>query len=237
MHWPRRRTPAHRPVRPAVRRPRRHRRITGCEPVHRLPQQVPDQARRRLPPGHHPAQHGHAERLTDALRYEPCSLTCANWLRYGIQPKIPRPGLRPKAKHTAANISATPGAASWYPANGPARPSLTTELTGANGSSKPSVSSRNGSRSPARTEVTDQMLIFGHCCRPSILAQRCQHREDDPIAVAKPRPPSAPSTRSPTPPIGRPGTHPLSTDSSTNTSGLRRSPGQRRWPDSDTPRA
>ena len=41
------------------------------------------------------AQHEHAERLADALRYEPCSPTCANWLRYGVQPKNPRPGLRP----------------------------------------------------------------------------------------------------------------------------------------------
>ncbi|HEV2450929.1 MAG TPA: replication initiator [Streptosporangiaceae bacterium] len=47
----------------------------------------------------HPAEtgtrHDHAERLVQALRYEPCSPTCANWLRYGIQPKSPRPGLRP----------------------------------------------------------------------------------------------------------------------------------------------
>ena len=35
------------------------------------------------------------DRLADALRYEPCSPTCANWLRYGIEPKNPRPGLRP----------------------------------------------------------------------------------------------------------------------------------------------
>jgi hypothetical protein len=42
-----------------------------------------------------PAQHEHAERLADALCYEPCSPTCANWLRYGIQPRNPRPGLRP----------------------------------------------------------------------------------------------------------------------------------------------
>ena len=39
----------------------------------------------------------HAARLADALRYEPCSPTCANWLRYGIQPKNARPGLRPGA--------------------------------------------------------------------------------------------------------------------------------------------
>jgi hypothetical protein len=36
----------------------------------------------------------HADRLVRALRYEPCSPRCANWLRYGIQPKNPRPGLR-----------------------------------------------------------------------------------------------------------------------------------------------
>jgi hypothetical protein len=41
------------------------------------------------------AQHAHMDRLADALRFEPCSPTCANWLRYGIQPKNPRKGLRP----------------------------------------------------------------------------------------------------------------------------------------------
>ena len=41
------------PVRRPVRRPGRARRIQGCQPVHRLPHQVPDQAPRRLPPGHH----------------------------------------------------------------------------------------------------------------------------------------------------------------------------------------
>jgi len=41
------------------------------------------------------AQAAHAERLADALRYEPCSPTCANWLRYGVQPKNPRDGMRP----------------------------------------------------------------------------------------------------------------------------------------------
>jgi hypothetical protein len=42
-------------------------------------------------------QAAHADQLADALRYEPCSPTCANWLRYGIQPKNARPGLRPGA--------------------------------------------------------------------------------------------------------------------------------------------
>jgi hypothetical protein len=44
---------------------------------------------------HTDAQAAHAARLADALRYEPCSSTCANWLRYGVQPKNPREGLRP----------------------------------------------------------------------------------------------------------------------------------------------
>ena len=43
------------------------------------------------------AQADHADRLIDALRYEPCSPGCANWLRYGIQPKDAREGLRPGA--------------------------------------------------------------------------------------------------------------------------------------------
>jgi hypothetical protein len=41
------------------------------------------------------AQQEHAQRLADALRYEPCSPTCANWLLYGVQPKNPREGMRP----------------------------------------------------------------------------------------------------------------------------------------------
>jgi hypothetical protein len=41
------------------------------------------------------AQADHIARLLDALRYEPCSPTCANWLRYGVTPKNARPGLVP----------------------------------------------------------------------------------------------------------------------------------------------
>ena len=41
------------------------------------------------------AQAAHADRLADALRYEPCSPTCANWLRYGVQPENPRKNQRP----------------------------------------------------------------------------------------------------------------------------------------------
>ena len=41
------------------------------------------------------AQRAHVDRLVHALRFEPCSPTCANWLRYGITPKNPRQGLVP----------------------------------------------------------------------------------------------------------------------------------------------
>jgi hypothetical protein len=41
------------------------------------------------------AQVRHVDRLADALRYEPCSPTCANWLRYGVQPKNAKPGMMP----------------------------------------------------------------------------------------------------------------------------------------------
>jgi hypothetical protein len=40
-------------------------------------------------------QRAHTDRLAEALRFEPCSPACANWLRYGIQPKNARPGLVP----------------------------------------------------------------------------------------------------------------------------------------------
>ncbi|WSY12357.1 hypothetical protein OG928_11755 [Embleya sp. NBC_00896] len=44
---------------------------------------------------HSGAQNAHVDRLTEALRYEPCSATCANWLLYGVQLKNARAGLRP----------------------------------------------------------------------------------------------------------------------------------------------
>jgi hypothetical protein len=40
-------------------------------------------------------QRAHVDRLWNALRYEPCSPTCCNWLRYGIQPKDAKPGQKP----------------------------------------------------------------------------------------------------------------------------------------------
>ncbi|MGR7001276.1 replication initiator [Yinghuangia aomiensis] len=41
------------------------------------------------------AERAHVDRLMDELRYEPCSPTCANWLRYGVQPKNASHGMRP----------------------------------------------------------------------------------------------------------------------------------------------
>ena len=42
-----------------------------------------------------PAQREHVDRMAEALRFEPCSPTCANWLRYGVQPKNAKRGLTP----------------------------------------------------------------------------------------------------------------------------------------------
>ena len=66
--------------------------------MHPLPDQVPDQAGRRLPPGRHRRPAG-ARRTGWPTRcgIEPCSPTCANWLRYGVQPKNARPACVPGA--------------------------------------------------------------------------------------------------------------------------------------------
>ncbi len=41
------------------------------------------------------AKRAHVDRLAEALRYEPCSPTCTNWLLYRVAPKNARPGLVP----------------------------------------------------------------------------------------------------------------------------------------------
>ncbi|GGK60989.1 hypothetical protein Ppa06_25110 [Planomonospora parontospora subsp. parontospora] len=41
------------------------------------------------------ARRDHAARLVEALRYEPCSPACPNWLRYGVQPKGAKAGMAP----------------------------------------------------------------------------------------------------------------------------------------------
>lgn len=40
-------------------------------------------------------QRAHLNRLWAELRYTPCSERCANWLLYGVQPRMARPGLVP----------------------------------------------------------------------------------------------------------------------------------------------
>jgi hypothetical protein len=61
------------------------------------------------------AQQAHADRLAKALRYEPCSPTCANWLRFGIQPKNARPGLIPGACKGKAHRPAVAQMPPWCP--------------------------------------------------------------------------------------------------------------------------
>lgn len=37
-----------------------------------------------------PSREAHIDRLHHELRWLPCGETCANWLRYGVQPKCRR---------------------------------------------------------------------------------------------------------------------------------------------------
>ena len=137
-HRPRRRAAARGPVRGPVRRPGRARRIEGRRPLHRLPDQVPHQAGRRLPPGphRHPAGPHRPAGRRAAVRAVLAAVRQLAPLRHPAQERPARPAcLAPaKAKLTAANTSATPDAGSWSPANGPARPSPTTGPTARTGS-------------------------------------------------------------------------------------------------------
>ncbi|MFG1879371.1 replication initiator [Sphaerisporangium sp. NPDC049003] len=49
------------------------------------------------------AQRAHVERLMAVLRYEPCAPTCPNWLRYGVQPKGAKSGMRPGSCRSRAH--------------------------------------------------------------------------------------------------------------------------------------
>jgi hypothetical protein len=49
------------------------------------------------------AYEAHIDRLHAELRYLPCSPECANWLRYGVQPKDSGPGLAPGRCHAKAH--------------------------------------------------------------------------------------------------------------------------------------
>jgi len=105
----------------------------------------------------------HTDRLVQALRYEPCSPRCANWLRYGIQPRNPRPGLRPghcrgKA-HRREHLGYT-GRRVLVSANGRARHSPTTAPTASTGSwprsasPKPTPPGTPGNPSPPAIPTT-----------------------------------------------------------------------------------
>jgi Replication initiator protein, pSAM2 len=49
-----------------------------------------------------PARAAHVDRLAGEVRWLPCAPTCANWLRYGVQPKDAGPGMVPgQCKHKA----------------------------------------------------------------------------------------------------------------------------------------
>jgi hypothetical protein len=88
-----------------------------------------------------PAYLAHVDRLEAELRWLPCSPGCANWLRYGIQPENPGPGLIPgrcTGRRTTGNTSDAAAAASSSPASGPARPWLSIGRTGPPSSVKPS---------------------------------------------------------------------------------------------------
>jgi len=49
-----------------------------------------------------PARVAHIDRLAEEVRWLPCAPTCANWLRFGVQPKDAGPGMVPgQCKHKA----------------------------------------------------------------------------------------------------------------------------------------
>ena len=110
------------------------------------------------------AQRVHAGRLAEALRFEPCSPRCANWLRYGIQPKNPRPGLVPGAckgkAHRREHVGYAGRRVCSSPANGRARRWPTTGPTGRTGycprsaSKPPTRPGTPGKRSSRATRTT-----------------------------------------------------------------------------------
>lgn len=67
-----------------------------------------DLASTYCPEGVDAAYEAHIDRLHAELRFLPCSEACANWLRYGVQPKDAGPGLAPgrcsKRAHERENL-------------------------------------------------------------------------------------------------------------------------------------
>jgi hypothetical protein len=54
------------------------------------------------------AREAHVDRLAEEVRWLPCATTCANWLRFGVQPKGAEPGMVPgrcgHKAHDRANL-------------------------------------------------------------------------------------------------------------------------------------
>ena len=68
---------------------------------------------------------GHIDRLHDEVRWLPCSPACANWLRYGVQPKtLVLAWCRAVLldRRTTGRTSASVAAASWSRGSGRERP-------------------------------------------------------------------------------------------------------------------
>jgi hypothetical protein len=89
-----------------------------------------------------PSREAHIDRLHAEVRWLPCSPRCADWLRYGIQPDQPGPGLVPGRCSSKAHDREHLGCGGrrvLVSATGPARPSPNTKPTGLPSSAKPST--------------------------------------------------------------------------------------------------
>ena len=147
------------PVRGSVRRPGRARRIQGRGPVHRLPDQVPDQAGRRLPPRRHrprarprrPAGRGTAVPAVLAAVRELAAV------RHPAQEPPARPGPRP------------------VQGQGP-RP-RSPRLRRSAGAGLPQVVRQDAGRPPGRPQgmAADDARCFGNRPGPVRLGTRCAH--------------------------------------------------------------
>ena len=164
-HRPARRAVARGPVRAEVRRPGRAGRVEGLRPVHPVPDQVPDQEHRRLPPPPTPPPSS----TTPTGSPTPCATSpaprrartgCATASSPRTRAKACGPA-RARARPTAPSTWATPGAGSWSPASGRARPWPITAATARPGccpcSACPTpttITGTGGRRSPRPTVIT-----------------------------------------------------------------------------------
>ena len=147
-----------------------------ASPVHRLPDQVPHQAGRRLPPGRHrrrsrPMRRGWLRRCAFSRARRGARTGCGT----ASSPRTPgRAWLlaAARARPTTLITSATAGAACWSRASGPARRWPTTAPTGKSGCwpcsvfRQPTPRAMPGSPSPRPTRTT--WTTPGGCCTPSL---------------------------------------------------------------------